>query len=63
MDVEGRLNAQLGNVILAVGGYSGKLGKDTQGSVTYHTANRFMALAAYKPKTYRAGDEDSSTQN
>lgn len=63
MDVEGRLSAQLDNVILAVGGYSGKLGKDNQGSVTYHTANRFNALAAYKAKSYRVGVEYFSTEN
>lgn len=61
VDLEGRLSAQLDNVTLAVGGYTGKLGKDTQGAVTYHTASRFDALAAYKTKTYRVGVEYFST--
>jgi hypothetical protein len=58
MDVEGRVSVvPIDGVTLAVGGYTGKLGKDTQGAVTFHTANRFDALAAYTTKKYRFGVE------
>ncbi len=46
----------LSDFILAVGGYAGKLGA-TQGSTTYHTANRFDALAAYEAHGVRLGFE------
>ncbi|WP_374576146.1 hypothetical protein [Phenylobacterium sp.] len=57
MDVEGRVSAKLDKINLAIGGYSGKLGKDTQGATTYHTANRFDALAAYVDPKFRVGVE------
>ena len=63
MDVEGRLSAQVDNLIFAVGGYTGKLGKEVQGSPVRHTASRFDALAAYKTKTYRVGVEYFSTKD
>lgn len=57
MDVEGRLTYRLDGVILAVGGYEGKLGQDKYGqNVTiaglstpqrYRTASRFDALAGW----------------
>lgn len=57
VDVEGRLSAKVDDFVLAVGGYTGKLGKDVQGAVTHHTATRFDALAAYKTKTITLGVE------
>jgi hypothetical protein len=63
MDVEGRISAKIDNITLAVGGYTGKLGKDTQGAVTFHTATRFNALAAYTTKQFRVGAEYFSAQN
>ena len=57
MDVEGRVNLKFDNVVLAVGGYTGKLGKDTQGALTYHTAERFDAQAAYTTNKFRVGAE------
>jgi hypothetical protein len=61
MDVAGRVNFQpLPGVILALGGYSGKLGNDKYGSTAptiYHTANRFDALAAYVNSGFRVGLE------
>jgi len=57
MDFEGRVNLDVDNFILAVGGYVGKLGKDIHGTSTYHTAGRFDALAAYKTKQAVVGVE------
>jgi hypothetical protein len=57
MDVEGRLTYRLDGVVLAVGGYEGKLGNDKYGQTvtiggistpqSYRTASRFDALAGY----------------
>ena len=63
VDFEGRVNVKLDDITLAVGGYSGKLGKDTEGAVTFHTATRFNALAAYTTKQFRIGGEYFSTEN
>ncbi|MDE2488959.1 MAG: hypothetical protein KGO51_16325 [Alphaproteobacteria bacterium] len=64
MDIEGRVSAKFDNVTLAVGGYSGKLGKDVQGGpATPHTANRFDALAVYATKRYRIGAEYFAADN
>ena len=56
VDVEGRVNLNYMGFILAVGGYSGKLGVQ-HGTATSHTANRFNALAAYKADNIRVGFE------
>jgi len=65
MDIEGRISVvPIDHVTLAVGGYSGKLGKETEGATNiYHTANRFNALAAYTTKQYRIGVEYFSTED
>ena len=65
MDIEGRISVvPIDHVTLAVGGYSGKLGKDTEGATNiYHTANRFNALAAYTTKQYRVGVEYFSAED
>lgn len=65
MDIEGRVSVTpIDHVVLAVGGYSGKLGKDTEGAVNvFHTATRFNALAAYTAKDYRFGVEYFSASN
>jgi hypothetical protein len=61
MDVEARLAVTpLEGLTLAVGGYSGKLGKDEYGPTAptiYHTANRFDALIAYVGGGLRLGGE------
>lgn len=64
MDVEARLAYSLDGITFAVGGYSGKLGKDNYAtaatdttSPTYHTANRFDALVAYVNDGARLGAE------
>jgi hypothetical protein len=64
MDIEARANLDYDNFILAVGGYSGKLGKEVQGGpATPHTANRLNLLAAYVDKKFRVGAEYFAASN
>lgn len=64
VDIEGRVSAKIDNVTLAIGGYSGKLGKEIQGGApTYHTAKRLNAIAAYTTKDFRVGAEYFTTSN
>lgn len=55
VDLEGRLSLNYKGFNAAIGGYTGKLGKDVQGATTYHTANRFNALLAYTGKLDKVG--------
>jgi hypothetical protein len=57
IDLEGRVNLNYNHFVVGVGGYTGKLGKDVEGVVTYHTANRFDAVAAYADDRIHAGVE------
>jgi hypothetical protein len=60
MDVEARAGFMpIQGLTLALGGYSGKLGKDVEGSATpvEHTAERADALAAYVSGPLRLGAE------
>lgn len=58
MDIEGRIGfTPIDHVTLAVGGYSGTLGKETQAVSAKHTANRFDAVAAYANGSTRLGVE------
>jgi hypothetical protein len=57
VDVEGRFNVNIDKAVFAVGGYTGKLGKSTVGAVTFHTASRFNATAAWVDKNFRLGAE------
>jgi len=58
IDVEGRVNVNFDDFVLAVGGYNGKLGKDITGATpTLHTANRLDAIAAYVTPQIRLGVE------
>lgn len=60
MDFEARVGyVPVKGLTLALGGYSGKLGKDINNSTTppHHTANRFDALVAYVNGPLRAGAE------
>ena len=58
MDVEARIGfAPIDGMVVAVGGYSGKLGKETQTVSTQHTAKRADALVAYSGKQLRLGAE------
>ncbi len=63
VDVEGRISANYNNFTLAIGGHSGKLGKDIFPAVTQHTATRFDALAAYTDKKFRVGVEYFTADN
>ncbi len=57
LDVEGRINATYDHFTVAVGGYDGKLGHDVTNTPTFHTAERFDALAAYTDSRIRVGVE------
>lgn len=63
IDVEGRVSWQQNGFNLAIGGYSGKLGKDAVGVTSYNTATRFNALAAYVKGPVRVGVEYFKTND
>jgi hypothetical protein len=66
MDCEGRLGLQpVKGLTVALGGYSGKLGKDINNAPTptRHTANRFDGLVAYVNGPVRAGVEYFQAKN
>ena len=66
MDVEGRAAfSPMQGLQIALGAYSGKLGKDVEGSLTptLHTANRLDALVAYADGPVRAGVEYFQAKN
>ena len=58
VDVEGRVSAKYNDFTVGLGGYTGKLGKDTEGATNiFHTASRFDAVAAYVHGPIRLGVE------
>ena len=59
IDLEGRLSGTFAkHLVVAVGGYTGKLGNDKVGSpATLHTANRFDTLIAWTDPKWRVGAE------
>jgi type II secretory pathway pseudopilin PulG len=58
VDFEGRIGFMpVEGLTLAVGGYTGKLGKETETVDVPHTAKRFDALAAYATPNFRIGAE------
>ncbi len=67
MDTEARLAVMpIEGLTVAIGGYSGKLGKDAYGSsapIAYHTASRLDALIAYVGGGLRLGGEYFSASN
>lgn len=64
VDVEGRVGfVPFENTIVAVGGYSGKLGKDVQGVPSTNTATRGDVLIAYASKQFRLGAEYFTASN
>jgi len=70
LDVEGRVSAKWHDFTAAIGGYSGRLGKNAgvafntqQGILTYRDASRFDALIAYTGGPIRAGLEYFSATN
>jgi hypothetical protein len=64
IDLEGRISVNpVKPITLAVGGYSGKLGKSVENGADTRRATRFNALAAYTDKRLRAGVEDFRARN
>ena len=67
IDLEGRISVNpIKAITLAVGGYTGKLGKSADNlpdSATPHRATRVNALAAYTNKKVRAGVEYFAAKN
>ncbi|HVM98584.1 MAG TPA: hypothetical protein VMT68_00100 [Caulobacteraceae bacterium] len=57
MDFEGRVNVNYKGLVVAIGGYDGKLGADFNDIVTFHNATRFDALVAYSNKMFKIGGE------
>ncbi|HEX7965482.1 MAG TPA: carbohydrate porin [Gammaproteobacteria bacterium] len=64
MDVEARLGFMpVDGLTLAMGGYSGKLGQDTDAVPAQHTASRVDAMAAWKASGLTVGGEYFSADN
>ena len=64
LDLEGRISANpIKNITLAVGGYTGKLGKSADNGVDTRRATRVNALAAYTDSRIRAGIEYFHAKN
>jgi hypothetical protein len=64
IDLEGRVSVNpIKPITLAVGGYSGKLGKSNDTVNVDHRATRWNAVAAYTGKRVRAGIEYFSAKN
>jgi Phosphate-selective porin O and P len=64
IDLEARVSVNpVKPITLAVGGYTGKLGKSADNGATTHRATRFNALAAYTDKRIRAGVEYFAAKN
>lgn len=58
MDVEGRVGfTPVDGLVIAAGGYSGKLGKETETTDALHTATRGDVMVAYTTKAFRVGGE------
>lgn len=63
-DFEARLGFKpTEELTFAVGGYSGKLGKDVEGVDTFHTATRFDVLVDYSTDQFRIGGEWGQARN
>ncbi|KZC16051.1 porin [Rhodanobacter sp. FW510-R12] len=64
VDFEGRVGfVPFDNMIVAVGGYSGHLGKETQNISAPHTAQRGDFMVAYADKSLRLGAEYFTAKN
>jgi hypothetical protein len=64
VDVEGRVAfSPVDGMVLALGGYSGKLGKDTQTVSAPNTASRIDGMVAYASKQLRVGGEYFQAKN
>jgi hypothetical protein len=64
VDFEGRVGFQpVEGLMIALGGYSGDLGKETENTSADHTAQRGDLMVAYKNKAFRAGAEYFTAKN
>ncbi|UPG92716.1 FlxA-like family protein [Luteibacter aegosomatissinici] len=64
VDTEARFGySPIEQMVIAVGGYSGKRGYDTEGGAPTRTATRGDALLAWRDKTWGAGVEYFHTEN
>lgn len=64
MDVEGRVGfVPFENMVIAVGGYSGHRGQETQSVDAIHTARRGDVLVAYAGEKFRLGGEYFTARN
>lgn len=64
VDFEGRVGfVPFENMIVAVGGYSGTLGKEVQSTLNSNTAQRGDLMVAYADKTIRLGAEYFTAKN
>lgn len=63
VDLEGRVSLNYKGFYAAAGGYTGKLGNDTEGAVTPNTASRIDAMAGYKNKLFNLGLEYFHAKN
>ncbi len=64
VDVEGRVGfVPFDNMVVALGGYSGHLGKETQNISAAHTAQRGDFMVAYADKSFRLGAEYFTAKN
>lgn len=66
VDFEGRLSAKYGNFNAAVGGYNGKMGKETLSNgvnTNARTVDRTNALIAYKADQFTIGAEVANIHN
>ena len=64
IDLEGRVSVNpIKSITLAVGGYTGKLGKSADGGADTRRATRFNALAAYTDDRVRVGVEYFHAKN
>lgn len=57
VDFDGRISAKYKGFWAAVGGYTGHVGKNVEGTTITHTANRFDAGLGYKTKLFNVGGE------
>jgi hypothetical protein len=64
VDLEGRVSLEpIKGFTLAVGGYTGKRGNDTDATPAKHTAQRTDALVAYVSDSFRIGGEYFQADN
>lgn len=63
IDLEGRLSFRYKGIEAGIGGYSGKLGANSDGARPYRRAERLNALLAYKTDLFTIGGEYLAARN